>query len=48
MRYGILDDDDNVIRWVWDKPSPSYRYIERKLLKLKSKIDWNNYEPALI
>lgn len=45
-RYGILDDDGQVIRWVWDKPSACYQYIVKKIPR-KPPIDWNNFEPAL-
>lgn len=45
-RYGILDDDNTVVRWVYDKPSADYRYIVQKIVK-KPAIDWNNFEPAL-
>lgn len=45
-RYGILDDDDKVIRWVWDKPSDSYRFIVQKIPK-KPAIDLSQFEEAL-
>lgn len=31
IRYGILDDFGEVVRWVWDKPSPKYLYITQRI-----------------
>jgi hypothetical protein len=42
MKFGILDEYDEVIRWVWERPSGEYRYI---VVKIKKKtIDWSNIE----
>lgn len=30
IRYGILDDFDEVIRWIWDKPA-NRRYVTKRL-----------------
>lgn len=30
IRYGILDDFDEVIRWTWDKPT-GRRYVTKRL-----------------
>lgn len=30
-RFGILDDDGQVIRWTWDRPSRQYRFIAVKV-----------------
>lgn len=30
IRYGILDDFDEVIRWTWDKPA-GRRYVIKRL-----------------
>ena len=46
MRYGILDDDGQVIRWVWEKPD--YPHIVEKIKrKRKPKFDLTNYPDAL-
>jgi len=42
-RYGILDDEDQVIRWVWRKPGPAYRFITQR----RPRIDWDAIEEAL-
>lgn len=31
IRYGILDDEGQVVRWVWNKPSAHYRYITQRV-----------------
>ena len=46
-RYGILDDEDRVVRWVWYKPGPAYRFITQRLPR-RQPIDWTNYEEALL
>lgn len=47
-KFGILDDDDRVIRWVWDRPGAAYRYVEVKVPRpRKPKIDLSQFEPAL-
>lgn len=49
VRYGILDDAGDVVRWTWDKPSDAYQYVERQVeVTKKPPIDWNNFEPALV
>lgn len=46
-RYGILDDEDRVIRWVWHKPGPAFRFIIQRLpQKQRQPIDWNNFEES--
>jgi len=46
MQYGILDDEGNVVRWLWTKPA--YPHIERKVKRLKKpKIDLAKFETAL-
>lgn len=42
-RYGILDDFGEVVRWQWNKPANSYKYVT---VRVKA-VDWNNFEPAL-
>lgn len=46
IRYGILDDFGEVIRWQWDKPSKQYKFITERV-KLAPVVDWSNFEPAL-
>jgi hypothetical protein len=31
MRYGILDDDGQVLRWVYLRPSSAYRFVMQKV-----------------
>lgn len=45
IRYGILDDFGEVIRWQWDKPSKNYRYVTQRVRT--ETIDWSDFEPAL-
>ena len=45
IRYGILDDFGEVIRWQWDKPAAHYRYVVERV-KVPPAVDWNNFEPA--
>ena len=45
-QYGILDDEGNVVRWVWNKPP--YPHIERNIKRTrKPKIDLTKFEEAL-
>lgn len=46
--YGLLDDFGEVIRWIDYKPSDAYRYITKRVPKVKKQcpIDWNNFEAA--
>jgi len=45
-RYGILDDEGQVIRWVWEKPP--YPHIVQKIKrKRKPKLDLSNIPEAL-
>jgi hypothetical protein len=45
-KYGILDDEGKVIRWVWDKPP--YPHIVQKIKrKRKPKLDLSNIQEAL-
>ena len=34
-RYGILDDDGTVLRWVYQQPASCYRYIVEKIKRQK-------------
>ena len=45
IQYGILDDENVVVRWVWVKPN--YPHIIRKVIrKRKQKIDLTKFEDA--
>ena len=44
MKYGILDDEGRVVRWVWDKPP--YPHIVQKRPR-KPKLDLSNVPDAL-
>ena len=43
IRYGVLDDFGEVLRWQWNKPSKNYKYITQRVRA----IDWSDFEPAL-
>ena len=46
MRYGILDDEGNVVRWVWHMPL--YPHIVQKIKRQrKPKLDLSNVPDAL-
>jgi hypothetical protein len=46
MRYGILDDEGKVVRWVWEKPT--YTHVVQKIKRYrKPKIDLSNALEAL-
>lgn len=46
-KYGILDDENKVVRWLDFKPSLNYKFIIVKIPKdIKPKIDWNNFDIA--
>lgn len=45
MKYGILDDEGNVIRWVWEKPP--YPHIVQKIKRQsKPKLDLSKVPDA--
>lgn len=46
--YGILDDFDEVVRWVWERPGPLYRYITQRVPRQRKRlaIDWDSFEPS--
>jgi len=46
MKYGILDDEGNVVRWVWHMP-PYLHIVERIKRKRKPKLDLSNVPDAL-
>ena len=46
-KYGILDDDGQVIRWVWDRPADHYQFIVVKVRRERNKkIDLSQFEEA--
>lgn len=46
MKYGILDDEGNVIRWVWF--APPYPHVVVKVpRRRKPKLDLSNVPDAL-
>lgn len=47
-KYGILDDDGAVVRWVWSAPDPAhYRFITVRIPKPRQvKLDLSQFEPA--
>jgi len=46
MKYGILDDEGQVVRWVWEKPP--YPHIVQKFKRpRKPKLDLSNVPDAL-
>lgn len=44
-KYGILDEDNKVVRWVLNKPTNDYQYITVKIEKPK-KLDLSQFEDA--
>lgn len=46
VRYGILDDFGEVIRWQWDKPSSCYKFITKRVV-VKPVVDWAGFEEAM-
>lgn len=34
VRYGILDDFGDIVRWQWSKPTKSYRYITERIKRV--------------
>lgn len=47
-KYGILDDLNEVVRWVWDQPGKEYAFVIKKIKRpKKEKIDFNKFEEAL-
>ena len=46
VRYGILDDEGKVIRWVWHPP-PYPHVVEKVKKKRKPKLDLSNVPDAL-
>ena len=45
FKYGILDDEGRVVRWVWDKPS--YPHVAVKVPRpRKPKLDLSNVPDA--
>lgn len=46
-RYGILDDEGKVVRWVYERPSSDYEYVVVKQKRQpKPKLDFSDFEEA--
>jgi hypothetical protein len=46
MKYGILDDEGKVVRWVWEKPT--YPHVTVKVKRQhKKKLDLSGVPDAL-
>lgn len=45
-RYGLLDDDGQVIRWVWQAPPAGVPHIIEYTTP-PAPIDWDDFEEAL-
>ena len=46
-KYGILDDEGQVVRWVWDRPADHYQFVVVKAKRQrKNKIDLTQFEEA--
>jgi hypothetical protein len=49
IKYGILDDDGRVIRWVWERPSSGYQFVTVKVPRpRKPKLDLSQFPDALM
>ena len=47
MRYGILDDEGKVIRWLDYEPSACYEFVKVRVpRRRKPRIDWATAEEA--
>jgi len=44
-KYGILDDEGKVVRWVWHMP-PYPHIVSKPKRKRKPKLDFSKCEPA--
>lgn len=45
-RYGILDDEGQIVRWTYEHPADGVMYLI-EITKPLHEIDWNNFEEAL-
>lgn len=46
IRYGILDDMGELVRWTYEKPADGVMYLI-EVTKPPYSIDWDNFEEAL-
>ncbi len=44
-RYGILDDEGQIVRWTYEQPSDSVTYLIE--ITKPHEIDWENFEESL-
>lgn len=45
-RYGILDDEGQLVRWTYEQPADGVMYLI-EVTKPLHEIDWENFEEAL-
>lgn len=43
IRYGILDEFGDVIRWQWSKPTAAYQFVTQRI----APVDLSGIEDAL-
>lgn len=47
IKYGVLDDEGELVRWVWERPSELYRFIVVRVKReRRPRIDPSQFEPA--
>ena len=47
-KYGLLDDEGEVVRWVWERPSAQYRFIVVRVKRQRRPSpDLSQFETAL-
>lgn len=47
IKYGILDDEGRVVRWVWSRPAAGYEFIVVKEKRpRKPPVDLSKFEDA--
>ena len=48
VKYGVLDAEGEVVRWVWERPGAQYRFIVVKVKReRRPRVDLSQFEPAL-
>lgn len=47
LKYGLLDDEGELVRWVWERPSEQYRFIVVRVKReRRARVDLSQFEPA--
>lgn len=47
LKYGLLDDEGELVRWVWERPSEQYRFIVVRVPRVRRpRFDPTQFEPA--